>query len=198
MWPTAFGARADSDLRWLRTSLNYRCAVTQTIDGYVAVALLPLGSVALAVSFALSRRFGLPFLRVLFAGLTLGVILSVTLFGRMLKLEHWGSGDLTVSWLTDDALWSGVADIDRPWLLNFALYMPAGFSLARAFVRAAVVVLLLAMLSLFIEFVQRWTMLGTGDPADLVANVLGASLGASGAALVAVRTADAPRRGSHS
>jgi tetrahydromethanopterin S-methyltransferase subunit E len=169
-------------------ALHYRRRVTQTIDGYVAIAMLPIAVIALGLAFVLSRRSRLSFAQVVLAALSLGAILAVTLFGRMLKLEHWGSGDLTVSWLTDGPSWSRVADIDRPWLLNFALYVPAAFLLVLAWGRAAAVVGCLAALSLVIEFIQRWTMLGAGDPADLVANILGATLGAIGAHVVRSRT----------
>ena len=63
-------------------------------------------------------------------------------------------------------------------------FVPAGFAFERIFRRRWTAIGALAALSLAIEFTQRRLMLGTGDPADLIANVVGACLGAVTAVVV--------------
>ena len=99
----------------------------------------------------------------------------------MFELSSWGNGTLTVSWLMDSALWGDVIRLDRPWFLNVILFAPAGLTMALVFPKAIRVVVGLVGLSILIEFVQRWWMLGAADPADLIANCIGAAIGVTSA-----------------
>jgi glycopeptide antibiotics resistance protein len=109
--------------------------------------------------------------------MSIALILAFTLVARMLELTQWGDGELSASWLTDNALWGESVHIDRPWILNAVLFIPAGFTLARS-CHVWISVAALAALSVVIELTQRRLMLGAPDPADLVANVVGATVGA--------------------
>jgi len=122
-------------------------------------------------------RFTVSFLCGFLSLMSIGLILSVTLIGRMLELSSWGDGALTVSWLTDSALWGDAIRIDKPWLLNVGLFIPAGVMLTLTFARVIRVLVGLIALSVAIEFGQRWLMLGAADPADIIANFVGAALG---------------------
>ena len=102
----------------------------------------------------------------------------------MFELSSWGHGTLTSSWLTDAALWDDAIRIDKPWLLNVGLFIPAGVMLYLTFARVIRVLVGLVALSVAIEFVQRWLMLGAADPADILANSVGASIGLASAAMI--------------
>ncbi|MFM8646123.1 MAG: VanZ family protein [Actinomycetota bacterium] len=151
--------------------------MSQSIDRYVIVAMFPIVIAAWFVARSLAARTAQRFALVFASSVSIGLILAVTLFGRMLELSSWGHGTLTTSWLTDSTLWSNALDINRPWLLNFGLFLPAGFFCSLAFRRTLIAVLSLTGLSFAIEFIQRWMMLGTADPADLVANLAGVLVG---------------------
>jgi len=152
--------------------------MTQSLDQYVLVAMLPLTTAALLIAFPWSRRFAIPFRVAALTSMSIALILAFTLVARMLELTQWGDGELSASWLTDAALWSESLRIDRPWILNAVLFVPAGFALAKVARRAWISVAALAALSIAIEFTQRLLMVGAPDPADLVANIVGATLGA--------------------
>ena len=158
--------------------------MTQTIDRYVILAMVPIVVVAWLVARAWASRTSHRFSLAFACTTAIGLILAVTLFGRMLELSSWGNGALTTTWLTDSALWSDALDITRPWLLNFGLFVPAGFFCLFAFGRPLITVLSLAGLAFAIEFAQRWLMLGAADPADLVANFAGVLIGSMCAGIV--------------
>ena len=99
----------------------------------------------------------------------------------MFELSSWGNGTLTVSWLMDSALWGDVIRLDKPWFLNVILFAPAGLTTTLVFPKAIRVFAGLVVLSILIEFVQRWWMLGAADPADLIANCIGAAIGVTSA-----------------
>jgi hypothetical protein len=87
------------------------------------------------------------------------------------------SGCTHLGWLTDAELWSRASRVDAAWLLNVALFVPAGLFATLATRRPWRVLVALVGLSLLIEVVQDLTYLGAPDPADLLANALGAALG---------------------
>lgn len=151
--------------------------VTQTIDGYSVLAFLPFVVLAPALGFLLSQRFARPWPLVTLSIASIGAVLAVTVFGRMLKLTSWGVGDFAVRWIVDGALWAHVLEPDRTWVLNAALFVPAGCLLTLTTRRPWLTVLSLTDFSLVIEFVQRGTRLGVADPSDLVANIAGAMAG---------------------
>ncbi|MEK0414877.1 MAG: hypothetical protein RL352_274, partial [Actinomycetota bacterium] len=75
--------------------------MTQTIDRFVILAMVPIVVVAWLVARTWASRTSHR-LSLAFACTTaIGLILAVTLFGRMLELSSWGNGALTTSWLTD-------------------------------------------------------------------------------------------------
>lgn len=158
--------------------------MTQTVDQYVIVALMPLVLLSWAVAKFWAARSVTPLFRCFFSLLSIGLVLSVTIIGRMFELSSWGHGTLTSSWLTDSALWGDAIRIDKPWLLNVGLFIPAGVMLTLTFAKVIRVFVGLVALSVSIEFVQRWLMLGAADPADIVANCIGALIGAAGAMIV--------------
>jgi hypothetical protein len=95
-----------------------------------------------------------------------------------------GLGSSSLSWLFDGNLWSHAIDVGPGWLLNVALFAPSGLFVALATRRHLWTLLGLVRLSLVIECVQSFGLLGAPDPADLVANSLGAAVGVGAAALV--------------
>ena len=151
--------------------------MTQTIDGHVILAMVPLALMSWVLAKMWAPRFTVSFLCGFLSLMSIGLILSVTLIGRMLELSSWGDGSLTVSWLTDSALWGDAIRIDKPWLLNVGLFIPAGVMLTLTFARVIRVLVGLIALSVAIEFGQRWLMLGAADPADIIANCIGAVFG---------------------
>ena len=158
--------------------------MTQNIDQYVIVAMLPLALLSWVVARLWASRSKTPFHRGFVSLLSLSLILSVTIVGRMFELSSWGNGTLTVSWLMDSALWGDVIRLDRPWFLNVILFAPAGLTMALVFPKAIRVVVGLVGLSILIEFVQRWWMLGAADPADVIANCVGAAIGVASATVL--------------
>lgn len=158
--------------------------MTQTIDQYVLLAMVPLVFLSwLLANLWASRSKTSPqsgFLSLM----SVSLILSVTILGRMLELSTWGDGALTGSWLTDSALWKDAIRLDQPWLLNVGLFIPAGIALTLTTERVVQVIAGLAALSITIEFAQRWLMLGAADPADIVANCVGVAIGVAGASAI--------------
>ena len=141
------------------------------------MAMVPLTLMSWVLAKMWAPRFTVSFPCGFLSLMSIGLILSVTLIGRMLELSSWGDGALTVSWLTDSALWGDAIRIDKPWLLNVGLFIPAGVMLTLTFARVIRVLVGLIALSVAIEFGQRWLMLGAADPADIIANFVGAALG---------------------
>ena len=155
--------------------------MTQNIDQYVIVTMLPLALLSWVIARLWSSRSKTPFLRGFVSLLSISLIFSVTIVGRMFELSSWGNGTLTVSWLMDSALCGDVIRLDKPWFLNVILFAPAGLTTTLVFPKAIRVIAGLVVLSILIEFVQRWWMLGAADPADLIANCIGAAIGVTSA-----------------
>ncbi|MBI4934413.1 MAG: VanZ family protein [Actinobacteria bacterium] len=152
-------------------------SVTQTIDGYTVLAFLPFLVVAPTLGLVLSRRFSRAWSLVTLTIAAIGAIIAVTIGGRMLKLTSWGRGDLVLSWLFDRASWAHVLEVDRTWVLNAVLFMPAGCLLTLTTRRPWITLASLSIFSLVIEVVQRATRLGVADVSDLMANIVGAAAG---------------------
>jgi glycopeptide antibiotics resistance protein len=158
--------------------------VTQTIDQYVLLAMVPLTFLSWLLAKRWSSRLKTTPKRGFLSLMSVSLILSVTMFGRMLELSTWGDGALTGSWLTDSALWKDAIRLDRPWLLNVGLFVPAGLTLTLTTQRVVRVIAGLAALSITIEFAQRWLMLGAADPADIIANCVGVAIGVTSASTI--------------
>ena len=105
--------------------------MTQSLDQYVLIAMLPLAAAALSIAFVWSRRSSRSFGVAALTSISIALIPAFTLVARMLALTQWGDGELSASWLTDTALWRESLHIDRPWLLNVVLFIPAGFALTK-------------------------------------------------------------------
>ena len=138
--------------------------------------VVSLFSALTVVSFLMRR----PVARVLrgsarrtFWGLvSLAAIASVTLLGRHFE------GFAPVFWLFDGTLWSQVAITQQAnFVLNMILFLPAGIAVTFATRRPVASLLFLVALSFAIESIQQSTGLGAPDPADWVANSLGALVG---------------------
>lgn len=99
------------------------------------------------------------------------LILAFTL--RIFSTYTFGPG----YWLFS-AMWDRAFDFTNPnWFLNFSLFLPAGFAFAFSSMGKLRALGLLALMSLSIECLQFWARSGVADPADLVANVIGAGFG---------------------
>ncbi|MFM6968628.1 MAG: VanZ family protein [Microbacteriaceae bacterium] len=161
-------------------------SLTSSVQPFITNGALPttlvVGFLLMLFSKYISRGSG----RTL--GLTVATLWSLALVtGFTLRL---GDANSTVGyvWFLDPVLWAGSIVIGANWTLNAALFIPAGFTLSmflRSPVRAA---LTLAFGSFIIETVQQITSVGIPDPADFVANTVGASVGAVlGVVLLALR-----------
>jgi hypothetical protein len=132
--------------------------------------------------------------RVLVGGLvaSLALIVAVTLLTR--AVEGIWLGRPHLRWLVDGEAWRDSLDIDASWLLNVVLFVPAGWFLGLLWRRPLATVAVLVASSLTVELLQSAGGLGATDPGDLLANSLGAALGAGGAWLM-LRRAHPDRRG---
>lgn len=147
-------------------------------------ALLVLLALSAAAAWWLGRRqqrgFG-----AWFAGFaSIAMIVAVTLFRDGLPNEIHLAG--LADWSTD-----GLDDLSRDplgssqFVLNVALFVPAGLVWAWVVRRQSLVVLAALLAgSLLIESVQGVTGVGANDVADVVANGLGAALGVGAATLI--------------
>lgn len=147
--------------------------VSEFIDGGVLIAFIPLFIVAVLATPWVSRRFGSTGLSTGLALVSIAAIAAVTLGVRTLT---FGSG-VDFSWILDADLWSGAISPDADWMLNLALFIPAGLFSMLAWRNSARSIIGLALLSLAIECAQSVMGLGASDPSDLVANTLGAATG---------------------
>jgi hypothetical protein len=136
----------------------------------VAAALFVLG---LSFRHRIANALNVPVRVAVPMCLSVAAILALTLGSR-----HYG-GFADTYWLLDGALWQHCLRGDANFILNIALFVPAGFLCTRVSNRPFLSMGLLAALSLGVEHIQMWTGLGAADPADLVANTLGALIGGS-------------------
>ena len=150
--------------------------VTANVDAGVLVVLVPLLACAVAVSAPTARRVGCGRLPAGLALASVAGILAVTLGVRAVD-GGGGFGGAGLGWITDADRWSSSFDTGAGWWLNVALFVPAGLFVGAATRRARWTLVGLIGLSVLIEAVQGLGLLGAADPADVVANSIGAAIG---------------------
>ena len=171
--------------------------MSQFIDGFVILATTVLALTSWPLAKLWNSRSSRTFLQTYASLLSLSIIVSVTFGGRILskmlvtqsmdyKLLYWDDAEIPF-WFFDSHLWSESFSLDNQWLLNVALFIPAGLVLTWVFGKATRVVISLLALSMAIEFIQRVFYLGAADPADIIANSIGSIVGV--ACLVPIRRA---------
>jgi len=111
-------------------------------------------------------------LRAILAGVAVAGVLAFTV--RVFSTYTFS----TSYWLFSPMMWGGAFDVfSGNWILNFALFVPAGFALTfsgRGYLQSF---LFLSLLSLGIECLQFWARSGIADPADFMSNSAGAAGG---------------------
>lgn len=149
--------------------------VTGNVDAGVLVVFVPLLACAVALSGPTARRIGCGRLLAGLALVALAGILAVTLGVR--AVDGGGLGNASLRWITDGDLWASSFDAGAGWWLNVALFVPAGLLVGVATTRAWWTLVGLIGLSALVEVVQGLGLLGAADPADVVANSIGAAIG---------------------
>jgi hypothetical protein len=170
---------------------NYSAYISGT--PILLCAAITLLTVAACFLLARYSRTGTSSWKLLGLTLPILLILEATLFRGMPGFSPSG----VLNWSADG--WNRISY--NPWsdqvMLNALLYAPAGFAWTVARRRPLAVWLGLTGMSLLIELVQGLTGFGAPDVADLIANSIGAALGAAAAwvvlSLVAVRRGVRPR-----
>lgn len=163
--------------------------MSQFIDAFVILAMAVLALTSWPLAKLWNTRSSRMFLQTYASLLSLSMIVSVAFAGRMLskmfvtqsmdyKLLYWDDATIPF-WLFDSHLWSESLSLDKQWFLNAALFIPAGLVLTWTFGKTTRVIVSLLALSITIEFFQRVFYLGAADPADVVANSIGAIIGAA-------------------
>lgn len=150
--------------------------VTGNVDAGVLVVFVPLLACAVALSAPTARRIGCGRLLAGLALASVAGILAITLGVRAVN-GGGGFGNASLGWVTDGDLWASSLDTGAGWWLNVALFVPAGLLVSAATRRARWTLVGLIGLSVLIEVVQSLGLLGAADPADLVANSIGAAIG---------------------
>jgi VanZ like family len=158
--------------------------VSNLINAGTLPVFVPLAVLAVVLSGPLARRLRTSRALAALSLLSIAGIVAATFREQDLRLWLSDLGAVItcsecthLGWLTDAGLWSRASQVDAAWSLNLALFVPAGLFTTLATHRPWRVLVALAGLSLLIEVVQDLTYLGAPDPADLLANVLGAALG---------------------
>jgi hypothetical protein len=147
-------------------------ATAVLLDGRLAITGALLVLVALAIGPRLARHLHITALHAFAMVIATGAVVAVTLANRtsdqldIARLIRW-----------QPERWLRVRRAD--WVLNVVLFIPAAALWTAAVRRPVVVVASGALLSILIEAAQSTFRLGTGDQADLAANVLGAIAGAA-------------------
>ena len=149
------------------------------VDAGVLVVFVPLLLGALLLTHTTARALGSTRLLAALALSSLAAILAVTLGVR--ALDGGGFAGLSMSWLFDGGLWANSVNSGSGWWLNVVLFVPAGVFVALATRHPGRALVALITLSLLIEMIQSVGFLGAPDPADLVANSLGACVGVAAA-----------------
>ncbi len=149
--------------------------VTGNVDGGVIVVFFVLLACAVALSGPTARWVGCDRWLAVPALASVAGILAVTLGVRAVNGGSLGSASL--AWVMDGDLWARSLDAGPGWWLNVALFVPAGVLIGVATLKARRTFFQLVVLSVLIEVVQSIGLLGSSDPADLVANAIGASIG---------------------
>lgn len=148
--------------------------VSKFVDAGALYVFLLLAVVALVVTPWFARRTSADPLATALALTSIAAILAITL-GIRTPTSH---EDVSVSWIFDRDLWGRAFVPDADWVLNVALFVPAGWFSTWAWRRPFGSIGGLVLLSILIEVVQGALQLGSADPGDLVADALGAALGA--------------------
>lgn len=158
--------------------------VSNLIQAGAVLVFVPLAIVAFALSGPLSRRWRTSRALAALTLLSIAAIVAATFREPDLRLWLSDLGRVVscpdcshLGWLTDARLWSRASRVDAAWLLNVALFVPAGVFATLATHRPWRVLAALAGLSLLIEVAQDLTAMGAPDPADLLANSIGAAIG---------------------
>lgn len=136
-----------------------------------AIYILALMGLAFLVRKPIARRLGVSIRRYLLIALAFAGIV-----GLSLRFWEWG-GINPLFWLVDPALWAMASHVGTNWILNVALYVPPALLLVLAAKNPWKVFAALVGLSFVIETIQQYTRIGAADPADLIANLLGAGIG---------------------
>ena len=141
--------------------------VTQLIDAGALVVFVPSLLLAVLLSGPFARRWGTSRWLTALALASVAGIIAATLRERDLLLWSEDIGAILAcvgcdrfGWLTDADLWSGVTQVQVGWLLNVALFVPAGILLTLASGRPRRVLVGLIGLSFAIEVIQDLTFLG--------------------------------------
>ena len=150
--------------------------VSGNVDAGALVVFVPLLACAVALSAPTARRIGCGRLLAGLALVSVAGILAITLGVRAVN-GGGGFGNASLGRVTDGDLWSSSFDTGAGWWLNVALFVPAGLFVGAATGRARWSLVGLIGLSVLIEAVQSLGLLGAADPADLVANSIGAAIG---------------------
>lgn len=151
--------------------------MTQTVDYFTLEISAAMLAMSIAVALPIARPIARPWWQVASAFASVAGILAVTLVTRARQLSPWNRGAWATDWLHDGELWRHALALDHGWLLNVALFVPAGALLTYVTRRPMLTFAGLVVGSVVIEFVQRRYGLGVADPADLVANTIGAGIG---------------------
>ncbi len=157
--------------------------VTDLVDAGVLLVFVPLVLMAAVLAGPLARRIGSSRLLTWLALVSIAGIFAATLRERDLLAQLSDAGApscpdcVPFGWLTDARLWTRAGRIDSAWLLNVALFIPAGLLVTLTTRRPGRVLIALIALALSIEVIQDLARLGSPDPADLVANSVGAFIG---------------------
>lgn len=93
-------------------------------------------------------------------------------------------GTAPMWWMTNFAQWSEAFTINGNWLLNVGLFIPATMFWSLVIGRPTLVTFAFVAISATIETIQQFTSVGIPDPADFVANSIGAMLGGVAAAVL--------------
>lgn len=137
----------------------------------VFLALAVLGTLFYFLRGRLSNWFAISKVQAIWLGWSFAGILAFTLR----PLEMNGTGE--VFWLVDSVLWSRAFEIGSNWLLNVILFIPPAVFLTLFRKPPFWTWIGLAGSSALLETAQAITRWGVGDPADLVANAVGAMAG---------------------
>jgi len=119
----------------------------------------------------LSKWLKLPNFKAIVVGITFAAIFATT-------LRIWGSNGFDpIPWFLNLDRWNHSFDIGVNWLLNVALFIPAGAMLTYYGKRTTIALASLVVTSAGIELIQQYTKWGVSDAADFVANTAGAAIG---------------------
>lgn len=143
--------------------------------GVIAVVLLAVSAVSAAwIGHQRGRLVGSQWLAALAASV---VIVSMTLTNRGLVVSQAGMGRDLTWWARNWPALPGAIGDDPGWWLNVVLFVPAGAAWTWLTGRPVAATLALTIASIVVETLHATVLSGAGDPADLVANSIGAASG---------------------